>query len=72
LAVAENDTVPLPLPLEPAVIVNQPGALLAAVHEHPADVVSDVELLPPVATTDVLVGFTANVQPAAAWFTVNV
>ena len=62
----------MPLPLEPAVTVNQPGALLAAVHEQPADVVSDVELLPPVATTDVLVGFNANVQPAAAWFTVKV
>jgi hypothetical protein len=71
-AEAENDTVPLPVPLEPAVTVNQLGALLAAVQEQFEDVVSDVVLLPPVATTDVDVGFNVKVQPAAAWFTVYV
>ena len=69
-AEAANDIVPVPVPFEPAVTVSQLGALLTAVHEHPASELSDVVPLPPVAATEAAVGFNVNVQPAAAWFTV--
>ena len=71
-AEVENEIVPLPLPLEPAVTVSQPGALLAAVHAQPAGVVTDVVPFPPAATADALVGFNVNVHATPAWFTVNV
>jgi hypothetical protein len=64
--------VPLPLPLPPALTVNQPGALLVAVHEQPAGAAIDVATVPPLAPTEPLTGVSAYVQGAAAWFTVNV
>jgi hypothetical protein len=53
--------VPLPLPLAPAVIVNQ-LALLVPVHAQPAVVVTVSLAAPPVAVADGFVGDAANVQ----------
>jgi hypothetical protein len=66
LAAALKLTVPLPLPLAPAVTVNQPVLLLTAVHEHPVGEVTVVEPVPPAATTDCDVGVNENVHGAAA------
>jgi hypothetical protein len=57
-AATENDTVPLPLPLAPAVTVSHDGALLTADHAHPAGAVTAVEPLAPAAATLLLVGDT--------------
>ena len=51
----EQETVPLPLPELPDVIVIQP-ALLTAVHEQPLWVVTLTLLLPPPEPKDLLVG----------------
>ena len=50
-AIAENVTVPLPVPLAPLMTVNQEGALLTAVHEQPEVAVTDVDPVPPVAAS---------------------
>ena len=56
MAAIEYETVPLPLPLAPAVTVSHDAALLTAVHEHPASAVSDVEPVVAPAPTEVLPG----------------
>jgi hypothetical protein len=53
LAGALNVTVPLPLPVVPAVTVSH-VALLVAVHPQPLPAVTLTEPAPPVATTDAL------------------
>lgn len=50
-AAALNTTVPLPVPLPAAVIVNQ-LALLVAVHAQPAPATTPTELMPPVPDID--------------------
>lgn len=70
LAVALSVIVPLPLPLPPALIVSHDGALLDAVHAHPASALIDVATVPPLAATELLTGVSAYVQGVAAWFTV--
>ena len=52
LAAALNATVPVPLPLAPLVTVNHDVSLLTPVHAQPANVVTVVEPVPPVAATD--------------------
>ena len=59
LADALNATVPAPLPLAPLVTVNHDVLLLTPVHAHPASVVTAVDPVPPLATTDWLVGSSA-------------
>ena len=71
-AVAFIVIVPLPLPLPPALTVNHDGALLDAVHAHPAGAPIDVATVPPLAPTELLTGVSAYVQGAAAWLTVYV
>jgi hypothetical protein len=71
-AAALKLTLPLPVPVAPAVTVNQLVLLLTAVHVQPAGDVTDVEPVPPPATTDCDVGASANVQPTPAWVTVKV
>jgi hypothetical protein len=66
LAAALKLTVPLPLPVAPAVTVNQPVSLLAAVHVQPVGDETDVDPVPPPATTDCDVGVSENVHGAAA------
>jgi hypothetical protein len=63
--------VPLPLPLAPAVIVNQ-LALLVAVHVQPLVVVTVSVAAPPAAVADGLVGETVKAHGAAACVTVTV
>ena len=69
-------TVPLPVPLAPAVIVSHAGLLLDAVHVHPELV--DTATVRPVAAAalaDRVVGLIEYVHdgaPGAAWLTVNV
>lgn len=71
-AAALMETVPLPLPLVPAVIVNH-DALLAAIHAHPLPAVTVTgPAAPALAATDSVVGFTKYEHGAAAWFTVTV
>jgi len=65
-------TVPLPLPVAPAVTVSQPVSLLAAVHAQPACAVTAVDPVPPLTTTDWLVGEIEYAHAAPAWVTVNV
>jgi hypothetical protein len=65
-AAALKLTLPVPLPVAPAVTVNQLVLLLTAVHEQPVGVVTDVEPVPPPATTDWDVGVSETVQGAAA------
>jgi len=62
LAAALNATVPLPLPLAPAVTVSHDVLLLTPVHAHPAGDVTPVEPVPPAAGTEPLVGAIAYVQ----------
>ena len=69
---ALNATVPLPLPLAPLVTVSQDVLLLTPVHAHPVGAVTAVDPVPPLATTDWLVGVIEYEHAAAAWFTVNV
>jgi hypothetical protein len=71
-AAAENETVPGPVPLDPAVTVTHEGALLTAVHEHPAGAVTVVDPVPPDAGTDASVGDSDVVQVMPDWVTVNV
>jgi hypothetical protein len=66
-----NETVPLPEPLAPAVIVIQ-VALLAAVHAQPVAAVTLVDEGPPLPPIDRVAGEIAGVHAAAASLTVNV
>src|SRR4051794_30645245 len=70
-AAAVKLTVPLPVPLAPAVIVTQP-ALLADVHEQPAVVVTATLPEPPAAAKFCDAGERLNAQLAAASVTVKV
>jgi hypothetical protein len=70
-AAAVKLTEPLPEPDAPAVIVTHP-ALLAAVHEQPAVVVTATVPEPPAAAKDWLAGEILNAQLAPACVTVNV
>ena len=63
-------TVPLPDPLAPAAIAIH-GALLTAVHEHSAAVVTLTFCDPPAAGSPMVSGATAGLHPAS-WVTVNV
>src|SRR5438094_9244620 len=63
-------TVPLPLPLAPAVTVIH-AALLAAVHVQPVTVVTFAVAVPPAAGSDCVVGAVVKVH-AAACVTVTV
>jgi hypothetical protein len=65
-------TLPVPVPLAPAVTVNQLVSLLTAVHAHPVGDVTDVDPVPPAAATDCDAGVRPTVHAAAAWLTVNV
>jgi hypothetical protein len=71
LAPTVKATVPLPVPVAPAVIVIQP-ALLVAVHAHPVPAVILTLPVPPAADTDRLAGVIAYVQPAPPCVRVNV
>jgi hypothetical protein len=64
LAATVNCTVPLPLPLAPAVMVIQ-ASLLTAVQTQPAPAVTLTELDPPLAVKVWLVGLMVNEQPLA-------
>jgi hypothetical protein len=71
-AAAENETVPVPLPLAPPVTVSQAGVPVTAVHAHPDGAVMVVV---PVAVPDAietLAGASEYVHGAAAWVTVTV
>ena len=70
-AVALNVTVPVPVPLAPAVTLSQ-LALLVADQLHPAVVVTVVVPLAPAAATDGLRGATLKPHAAPACVTVNV
>jgi hypothetical protein len=65
-AAALKLTVPLPLPFAPAVTANQLVSLLTAVHVQPVGDETDVDPVPPPATTDCDVGVSENVHGAAA------
>ena len=66
LAPTEYATVPLPVPLVPAVTVIH-DALLAAVHAHePAFAVTETVPAPPAAVGELAVGEIASVQTTAA------
>jgi hypothetical protein len=71
LAAMLKNTVPLPLPLAPAVIVSQ-AALLAAVQAHPAGIVTANEPLLPSATALSETGAIVAVQLTPACVTVKV
>jgi hypothetical protein len=72
LASTAYETVPLPLPLAPFVMVIH-GALLAAVHAHDAAfAVTATVPGPPVALGHVAVGEMVVLQISPAWVTVNV
>jgi hypothetical protein len=70
-AATEKATEPPPVPLDPLVIVIQ-ASLLAASQEHPAPAVTVAVPVPPVATTDWLVGVIEYVHDAPFCVTVNV
>ena len=72
LAATLKPTVPAPLPLAPLVTVNHDVLLLTPVHAQPANVVTDVEPVPPLAAAEWLAGNSANVQDVAACVTENV
>jgi hypothetical protein len=57
LAVAEYDTVPLPEPLAPLVMLNQ-LAVSVAVHVQPLGAVTVAEPVPPALASEMLVGDT--------------
>jgi len=65
LAAAEKKTVPLPLPLAPAVTANH-DAPLDADHMHPAGAVTDVDPVLAPAPTDALPGAIEYEQLGAA------
>jgi hypothetical protein len=71
-AVAEYDTVPLPLPLAPAVTVSHGVEPLTAVHGQPAGDVTDVDPFPPAAPIDAESGSTVVEQLTPDCVTVNV
>ena len=62
---AVNVTVPLPVPLEPAVTMIH-GAPELAAHRQPAGAVTVTLPVPPVEGTDWLVGVMVKEQPDAA------
>ena len=64
-------TVPVPLPVAPAVIVIH-AALLVADQAQPVPAVTVAEPVVAAAPADCVVGDTENVQAAAAWLTVTV
>ena len=70
-AVAANITVPPPVPLAP-LLIDAHDTLLAAVHAHPAPVVTVMRPLPPPYPIACEVGEIEYVhaEGAAAWFTV--
>jgi hypothetical protein len=70
LAAAAKRTVPLPLPVAPAVMLSH-GALLAAVQPHPAAVRTSKAPLPPPAGA-VADDEESEIEQSAPWFTVNV
>lgn len=72
LAVAVNETVPLPVPVALPLILSHPVALLTAVHTHPAPVVTPVVVLAAVEPMFRLVGFKEYVQADPACETVKV
>jgi hypothetical protein len=51
-AVVLKATVPAPVPLAPLVTVSHDVLLLTPVHAHPANVVTEVDPVPPPAATD--------------------
>ena len=62
-AVVEYDTEPLPLPLVVLLLtLNQPDALLTAVHAQPAGAVIAVDPVPPPTAIDALTGDSEIVQ----------
>src|SRR5262249_44145049 len=66
-------TVPLPMPLDPAVTVNHVGALLVAVQvQLPTDTVTPTIPLPAAALGDALVASRVNVHGAPACVTVKI
>ena len=70
-AATEYVTVPLPVPVVPAVTAIH-GALLAAVHWHePAFAVTDTVPVPPADVGELAVGEIASVQTTAACVTLN-
>ena len=71
-AAAENETVPAPDPLDPAVTVSHEVALLTAVHEHPAGALTAVDPDPPDAWMDALAGDKEVVQVTPDCVTVKV
>jgi hypothetical protein len=71
LAAVTNVTAPLPVPVAPVETVTHP-ALLAAVHAHPAVVVTLMVPEPPAAANAWLAGEIVNAQPTPACVTVNV
>lgn len=60
-----NRTVPLPLPLVPAVMWTH-GSPVAAVHAQPVNVDTDTVRLPPAAVTAAFRGDTEKVQGAGS------
>ena len=65
-------TVPLPMPLDPDVIVNHVGVLLVAIHVHaPPFAVTPTVPLPAAALGDALVASSVKLHGAAACVTVN-
>jgi hypothetical protein len=71
LAATLKPVEPFPVPLAPLVTVIQ-LTLLEPDHGHPAGAVTVVELAPPAAAADRLVGEMVNVHPTPACVTVNV
>jgi hypothetical protein len=69
-AVTLYETCPLPLPLEPPVIVIQ-DVLVVAFHAQPLPAVTDTFAEPAVAPSVAVVGERPKVQAAASWVTVN-
>jgi hypothetical protein len=69
LAAALNWTVPLPLPLPPAVMLSH-DTLLVAAQPHPVGAVTVTEPAPPVALMAWLVAESPYVQGVPAWLTV--
>jgi hypothetical protein len=68
LAAIDSDTVPVPLPVDPPVIVIQ-GSALVAVHEQPPTEVTVMVPGEAPAATERLVDESVNVHAGAAWVT---
>jgi len=71
LAATANSTVAVPVPDEPRTIVIH-ASLLAAVHEHPAVVLTVVLSVPPDAGADTPPGDKLKAQAVPSWLTVTV